>query len=162
MKLYRATPRGFTFIEILVVVAIIAILATAGLAVYQEARKKSHDTQRTSDISQLQVALRVYRDASGLGFPTYAGGELIGDGVNLDATLAPYLAGQIRDPLYGSSGYAYYYDSDYSCGGTSHTILVALTVEQAANKNWSAVCGGTDEIISGVTPSANSYVVILK
>ncbi len=57
--------RGFTLIEILVVVAIIGIIASVVIMSLAEAKKKSRDTQRESDLAQLQLALRIYFDANG-------------------------------------------------------------------------------------------------
>lgn len=52
--------RGFTLIELLIVIGIIAILAGFILATYGPAKQRARDTQRISDISQIQVALESY------------------------------------------------------------------------------------------------------
>lgn len=52
--------RGFTLIELLFVVFIIGILASIILANYGPARQRARDSQRISDISQIQVALEAY------------------------------------------------------------------------------------------------------
>lgn len=54
--------KGFTLVELLVVIAIIAILTQVVIANMNEARKKSRDAKRVSDIGQLQLALELYFD----------------------------------------------------------------------------------------------------
>ena len=48
---------GFTLIELMIVMAIIAILAVTGLATYTGYIKKARDTVRLSDITTINKAL---------------------------------------------------------------------------------------------------------
>jgi type II secretion system protein G len=52
--------RGFTLLEVLLVVAIVAMLSTLGAVSVSAQRKKANDARRRSDIHQLQVALEGY------------------------------------------------------------------------------------------------------
>jgi type IV pilus assembly protein PilA len=63
---------GFTLIELMVVMAIIAILATAGLTAYSNYRKKARDTARLQIARQ--VMTKVEELANGGVLPT--GSEL--------------------------------------------------------------------------------------
>jgi prepilin-type N-terminal cleavage/methylation domain-containing protein len=66
MSIFRIqSEKGFTLVEILVVCAVIGILATVVYGTFDGARKKSRDTQRKSDLKQLELALRVYKDTYG-------------------------------------------------------------------------------------------------
>ena len=56
----KRTESGFTLIEILVVIAILGILATIGLASFKTAQMRSRDAQRKSDLRQLSSALEIY------------------------------------------------------------------------------------------------------
>lgn len=58
--------RGFTLIELLVVVAIIGLLAGVVLASLNGARAKARDTNRLSDMRQIQIALELYYDKYGV------------------------------------------------------------------------------------------------
>ncbi len=54
------TRKGFTLIELLVVIAIIGLLATLAVVALNNARAKSRDAKRVSDIKQIQTALELY------------------------------------------------------------------------------------------------------
>lgn len=160
-----SNKRGFTLIEILIAVAIIGILVSVIFATIQGARKKSRDAQRVSDITQIQTALRVYKDAEG-EYPIYPNGELIGDGTGLEELLADYLPSAIKDPL-NSGPNRYYYDSAHACNvfgiGGNGPVLIAVTMEGSGQGNYTTVCSSFfANLGNGVIPTANTYVVILK
>jgi len=52
---------GFTLIELLVVIAIIGGLSALLLPNFMSARERARDTQRKSDLKQIQKALEMYR-----------------------------------------------------------------------------------------------------
>lgn len=58
----KSFTKGFTIIELLVTVAIIAILSSIVLANFGQARAKSRDGKRVSDINQIQLALTLFFD----------------------------------------------------------------------------------------------------
>ncbi|GIV20743.1 MAG: hypothetical protein KatS3mg023_2494 [Armatimonadota bacterium] len=57
--------RGFTLLEMLIVVAIIALLVALLLPVFQQARKKSYEPVCTSNLRQFHVAFSLYREDYG-------------------------------------------------------------------------------------------------
>ncbi len=59
------TQRGFTIIELLVVVAIIGLLSSVVLSSLAEARAKARDTERLQELRQVQTALEQYRTTYG-------------------------------------------------------------------------------------------------
>ena len=63
---------GFTLIELIVVIGIIAILATLGLSVFGGVQKKSRDAKRKSDLKEMQTALAQYYTDNG-SYPSTAG-----------------------------------------------------------------------------------------
>jgi type II secretion system protein G len=65
MKYLSGRNKGFTMIEVLVVLAIIGILTAILVVNYTEARKNSRDKLRKSDLKSLQLALEVYKAQNG-------------------------------------------------------------------------------------------------
>ncbi len=159
------TKRGFTFVEVLVAVAILAILSAIAMSTYQEVRKKSRDIQRKGDMETLQVAFRMYRDVNATNIlPGPATGDLIGDGIGVEADIGAYVSGTIVDPLDRDSN-RYYYDSVHNCGGVNHAVLIVGAMERSGQANYETVCDATPEDLgsSFFTPTIeNSYIVLLN
>lgn len=65
--------KGFTLIELLVVIAIIGLLSTLAVVSLNNARQKSRDAKRVSDIKQIQTALELYYNDSTTGYPATLG-----------------------------------------------------------------------------------------
>lgn len=61
-KLMRGSSKGFTLIELMVVVTILAILSTAAVAVYGNVQKNSRFAKRVSDLENIHSALGLYRE----------------------------------------------------------------------------------------------------
>jgi len=57
--------QGFSLVELLGVVSIIGILAAVVLFNVQAGKEKARDTQRLTELQQLEIALRVYKDVNG-------------------------------------------------------------------------------------------------
>lgn len=81
--------RGFTLIEILISIAIIAILTAIGIVSYTSISKRSRDAKRMGDVEQIRSALEMYRsdngkypavNVSGFGVVTNLNTDLIGGG----------------------------------------------------------------------------------
>ncbi|HEU4677615.1 MAG TPA: type II secretion system protein [Candidatus Paceibacterota bacterium] len=160
----RAKTGGWTMAEMIIVIAVIALLASVVIPNLVGSKGHARDTSRISDLKQIQLAFRTWRDDySTSTYPVYASGDVIGDGVGVETVFAPYVGGTIKDPIDSGSN-RYYYDSDYTCNGASHVIVMALTMEEATSGNYESVCGAGSEgdLGNGVTPTAASYVVILK
>lgn len=74
--------KGFTLIELLVVIAIIGLLSTLAVVALNNARQKSRDARRISDIKQIQTALELYYNEDG----AYPALVTPGEALTLDAT----------------------------------------------------------------------------
>lgn len=61
LRIFHNKSKGFTFIEIAIVIAIIGIIASLTLTGLNSVRANSRDTKRVSDISQIQTALEMYK-----------------------------------------------------------------------------------------------------
>lgn len=54
--------KGFTLIELLVVIGIISVLSAIVVPNFMGARERARDTQRKSDVRQIQKALELFKD----------------------------------------------------------------------------------------------------
>jgi prepilin-type N-terminal cleavage/methylation domain-containing protein len=152
MKMYA---RGFSLMELMVVIAIVLILLTIVAASISDARKDSRDKRRVTDLAAIELALTLYKEKFS-SFPTYDGGVEIGEGGPLDGAIQQFTGSAVSDPLGQDAGaqYGYFYSSNFNCSGRIEHAIYALTMENERNANVTQLCGGN-------TGSA-SYVVILK
>jgi len=128
----HTNKRGFTLIELLVVIAIIGLLATLAVVALNNARQKSRDAKRVSDIKQIQTALELYySDQSGYPSPgTYTlglGMSCLGTGGFGTASTAtqcgsPYMGLIPSNPL--PNGASYIYQT-----GSSNAYTITFTLE---------------------------------
>ena len=64
-KSIKKAQQGFTIIELLIVIAIIAILAGLVLNNFQGAQAKARDTQRVTDLNNIHSKLEEYHNENG-------------------------------------------------------------------------------------------------
>ncbi len=56
----RDLRRGFTIVELLIVIVVIGILAAITVVAYNGVQQKARDTERVSDVKQLQKSLELF------------------------------------------------------------------------------------------------------
>lgn len=156
----RRLSRGFTLVELLIVIAIIGVLATLLLLQLGVARQRARDAKRIADINQVRTASELYFDDNGQ-YPqvaTYAA---------LDSLIVPkYLTLMPVDPLNASPWlYRYAYN-----GTTKYQISAVLEQwAQAMNSDTdinSTAGGWTGQTVDGTkdaktdctTPSTTSCI----
>lgn len=143
--------RGFTLVELLVVVAIIGILSAIVLASMSGARSKGRDAKRISDIKNLQLALQLYYDGNNSTYPS-------GDG-SVSSTLtglAPsYLSVLPTDPL-SSATYSYgYIGLPSGCTIACNDYAVGAQLENT-NSTLDSYTGNQPIKINGSTSNCNA------
>lgn len=147
MNLFRAallasalSRRGFTVVEVLVVISIISILASVIYFSGQESTAQARDAERQADLRNLETAIELYKNRYGR-YPEGCNGagnwsgqvgtdyECSGSNKNYIRGLAPeFIRALPSDPrLNGDdSGYVYLTNAD----GTSYRLVVWQSVEQ--------------------------------
>lgn len=64
----KTASKGFTLIELMVVITIIAILAIAGVAIYSNVQKTARDSRRKSDVDSIVKAMEVNYGRFNVGY----------------------------------------------------------------------------------------------
>lgn len=69
------TERGFTIVELLIVIVIIAILAAIIIVAYNGIQNRSYDSRRLSDVQDIQKAIEAYKVTNGVYPPVTAANQ---------------------------------------------------------------------------------------
>ena len=92
----RSRERGFSLIELMIVIAIIGILVGIGVPAYQGMVRRANDASAVQSLNTLQVAQRTFHGSRGRGnYGTFD--QLVADGI-LDETFAgetPVISGYV-------------------------------------------------------------------
>ena len=74
----RSSGKGFTLMELLIVIAILGILVAMGLTSFMSAQKKSRDTKRKNDLRQITIAMEAYFNDKGTYPASSSDGKIMG------------------------------------------------------------------------------------
>ncbi len=150
-KQYKNYPlRGFTIIELLIVISIIGVLVGIATFALQGAQRAGRDAKRKSDLAQISAAVELYRSSCRTYPPSssvYGGATLEGTGVgNCDGVFMQSIPYDAAAP---DRVYSYTFDSatnsyslcaaleeppvpainmeDFNCAGCGETCNYAVT-----------------------------------
>lgn len=127
----KRNKQGFTLIEILVAVSIIALLTVLGVTNFMVANKKARDGKRQGDLEQIKAALEIYR-ADQRDYPTTA--EWPGAGGTLSSGTSTYMQNIPDDP---TTSRDYYYASN----GSTYVLCASLELSSAGVPTGCVTCG---------------------
>ncbi len=123
--------KGFTLIEMLVVISIIGILAALSTISFTSSQKQARDTQRKSDLKMYQNALEVKANTNGGLYPSTE---------SIDSLCADLDIGNcVNDPKYDPellNGYSYTSNGTTDFTGTKYVLWANL---ENSTSNW-VVC----------------------
>ena len=114
--------KGFTLIEMLVVISLIGILAAIALISFGSVQKSARDTNRKSDIKQYQTALEMYGNLTNGLFP-------FGNSISAYSTLCGYLNNRLEPDITCSQ------DPKNSADATFDYKFISNGVAPAGNAN---------------------------
>lgn len=137
MRKSFASKKGFTLIEMLVVISIIGILTTLALASFIGIQKQARDTRRKSDLKQYQTSLEEYANKNDGLYPAYP------TTTSADVTLCSDLSltNCPTDPK-NESPYLYKYVTDGTVGDTATIYSLWTTIEGKTNTYWIVCSSG--------------------
>lgn len=145
--------KGFSLVEIIVVISILGILMSIVIFSFSDTRGSARDTVRMSDIDQIGLAMRMYAVQYG-ALPDCEGGTVLEAGRGPVYTGAPcadeelikqyledYFGTIPTDPLGpDNSNYYYYYDSRHNCFTSGSAAMVFAVNLEEMSTNATEVC----------------------
>lgn len=139
--------KGFTLIELMVAIAIVAVIAAVGMVMYSSAQKAGRISKRLQDLQAIQNGLEIYKSAVGNYPPavtsagTYACIGAASGG--LTALVPNYMPSLPADPLDGGSTtgtncYEYTSNSTTAASSTEYKIRTKTSIATSAEMTSAA------------------------
>ena len=97
MKKAWALKRGFTVIELLVVIVVIGILTSITIVTYSSIQQRSRDSRRDSDTTQIKIAIEKFHSDKSM-YPASCGDNVGCPISSLAVELSSYLKSVPHDP----------------------------------------------------------------
>lgn len=122
---HKPSPRflGFTLVEVLVTVTIVAVLMAIGAVSFTSAGRSSRDSKRKTDMEAVRQALVLYRADNTAGYPAGAGTNASYNSVTATLVNGGYLSSPVPQDPKGSGTNLYYY---YSNSATSFCVCAGV------------------------------------
>lgn len=155
----RLSRTGFTLVELLVVISIIAILSTIGMAVFTGIQAKARDERRRADLRGIVAALEIYRNQNGR-YPDVINtnsningrggwGDSDLDMVYMQGMSSFFINGSLPiDPINNATYHYSYFRytpsfTDYGCSSRYYYVIGISKFENSPkDSNWK--CSGRD------------------
>ena len=154
---HKHKQKGFTIVELLIVIVVIAILAAISIVAYNGIQQRARDSQRDVDIVAVVKALELYYIDNGQ-FPAIAPNGSTATGMGnywavttdgswsvLASALVPKYLSKLPeepvkqtnvDPRFGAAlGYAYYANTATYCGKAVFQMYILVYKRETAQKS---------------------------
>lgn len=137
-KMWAKSGAGFTLIELIVVVAIIAVLSSIVVTQFSSAQMKSRDARRIEDVVQIKKALSLYQ-VDNTQFPVETVVVIITGVDSFSTTLigSGAMSAVPTDPRHPVTSYTYQSNS----AGSDYDLTFCL--EGNTIPNYTQGCGNT-------------------
>lgn len=144
-------PRGFTMLEIVIVIALLGILMSVGVSSYTGSLRRGRDARRKTDLETLRQALEIYKSDNN-SYPDVS----TGNANNLDGATGPLVSPTQyisennfpKDPQQSTGQYYYYRRNSTSTYDVCASLEVA---ETSPNTACTSVSCGTTACNYGLT-----------
>ena len=153
--------KGFTLIEMLVVISLIGILAALALVSFGASQKQARDANRKSDLKQYQTVLESYGNFTNGLYPAVSGSA-----VTASTTLCSYLKVNLEpgiscseDPKFNSDNtFIYKYISTVGVAGaaTATEYVMWAILEAKSPTTYLVVCSNGKVGITTTIPSSST------
>jgi prepilin-type N-terminal cleavage/methylation domain-containing protein len=152
MKLKINRQRGFTIVELLIVIVVIGILAALVIVQFTNVQARARDAERKSDIRALESKVAEYYALQGNYPLTIAAINNPTNVVPTDACKAPGGSGDCTTPDYGYHAYK---------AGTTPAVATATDCDNGANPCTQYILYADTSVNthSGMETVANPYTV---
>jgi general secretion pathway protein G len=78
MDTYISSRQGFTIVELLIVIVVVAVLATVSVGAFSGTQQRARDAQRVQDMQTLVKALELYKIQTGAYPPVHPTNQISG------------------------------------------------------------------------------------
>lgn len=80
------TPQGFTLIELMVAITIVAVMSIAGIIVYTQVQQNARDAKRREDINAIATAIEAAKEPTSGNYVDVSSDSLVGGEFPIDPT----------------------------------------------------------------------------
>ena len=158
----NTAKKGFTLIELMIAISIVAVLATIGMVMYSSTQSTARDAKRKGDLEDIKSALFLYKAANGSFCPHSTATNCTLDTSATDATngfeaaagsgikrLLPYMKAAVHDPKNATATGDYFLNIRYE------NFVLSATLENAPGTVVACTSGGVTGPYVGVAGTAD-------